>query len=568
MMISRKIVVCVFLCASAALGWSFYQKNSTGRPLNQMMPANALVYIEAKDFAALLHDWNSSPEKAQWVRSDNYNVFSNSRLFLRLSKASNEFAAAAGVPPSMDFLNQAAGTESAIAIYDIGQLEFLYIARTSSGSFLQSPLWQSRNKFESRSAGGMQFFTRSDADSGRVVAFAMAGDYLILGTRDDLVAGALELFSGSKGHNLGQEGWYTQALAAAPKNAGDLRMALHMEKIAVTPHFRTYWIQQNITQMQSYLAAVSDLYREGAVYREERVILPKRANEDDAAITQAALAVTALLPLAPKEYGFYQAAPADAKSSLAVLEQKILAPHFGAAPAEKVAPQIQLTSGEAGSGSDLETRIDVEQAPRVSVESAAGLQKQFEAAVPLAMLTLQGTRKNQDGVLLQVPTVLVITAANSWDAAAMQKAIQDRMAPGLTAARLGLQWRDVKDGYSELDGLYPVQMAARGKLLYFSNNVEMLTAVLQAKASTAVPSVSYAAGFNHTRERQNFYDLAKLADQNAANSSASGSQREPQFFSDNIGSFSRAFARLDSEEVITRTSKDKIQQTVTYRWSH
>ncbi|HLY98263.1 MAG TPA: hypothetical protein VKT33_04275 [Candidatus Angelobacter sp.] len=534
-----------------------------------MMPANALVYIEAKDFTALLHDWNSSPEKARWIRSDNYNVFSNSRLFLRLSKASDEFAAAAGVPPSMDFLNQAAGTESAIAIYDIGQLEFLYIARTSSGSFLQSPLWQSRNKFEPRSAGGMQFFTRSDADSGRVVAFAMAGDYLILGTRDDLVAEALELFSSSKGHNLNQEGWYTQALAAAPQNAGDLRMVLHMEKVAVTPHFRTYWIQHNITQMQSYMAAVSDLYREGTVYREERVILPKKANEDDAEIIQSAQAVTALLPLVPKEYGFYQAATADAQNSLGALEQKILAPSLGTAPAQQIAPQIQLTSGEAGSGSDLETRIDVEQAPRVSGESASsGLQKQFAAAVPQAMLTVQGTRKNQNDVLLHIPAVVVIAAANNWDAAAVQKAIQDRMAPGLTAARLGLQWRDTNDGYFELDGLYPVEMAARGKLLYFSNNAEMLTAVLRARAVAAVAPVSYAAGFNHTRERQNFYDLSRLADQSAGNTSTYGDQtREPQFFSGNIASFSHAFARLDSEEVITRTAKNKVQQTITYHWS-
>src|SRR6266481_2484176 len=565
------LALAVLICMTAVVGWSLYQRavSAAARPPAQLMPEGALLCIEAKDFAGLLHDWSSSPEKAQWVKSDNYAVFSNSRLFLRLSKASDEFAAAAGIPPDMNFMGQAAGQESALAVYDIGELQFLYVTRLPAGSsFLQSPLWQSRNKFQTRTAGGIQFFTRSNQESSRTVAFAVVGDYLVLGTRDDLVAGALELYSGSKGRTMAQEGWYTQALAAAPKDPGDLRMVLHMEKVAVTPHFRTYWIQQNITQMQGYLSAVSDLYREGQTYREERVMLPKKANEDDAAITQAALAVTALLPLAPKEYGFYQAAPADAKSSLAVLEQKVLAPHFGAAVAQKVAPQVQLTSGEAGSGSDLETRIDVEQAPRVSVESAAGLQKQFEAAVPLAMLTLQGTRKNQDGVLLQVPTVLVITAANNWDAAAVQKAIQDRMAPGLSAARLGLQWRDVKDGYSELDGLYPVQMAARGKLLYFSNNVEMLTAVLQAKASAAVPSVSYAAGFNHTRERKNFYDLAKLADQNAANSNASGSQREPQFFSDNIGSFSRAFASLDSEEVITRTSKDKIQQTVTYRWSH
>ena len=265
----------------------------------------------------------------------------------------------------MKFLVDAAGKESAVAVYEIGNLEFLYITRLSSGDFLQSALWQSRNKFQSRSAGGKAFFARKDEESGRVVAFAIADNYLILGTREDLVAGSLELMSGSKGRNLGQEGWYTQARAAAPATAGDLRMVMNMEKIAVTPHFRTYWIQQNITEMQSYGSAISDLYREGAVYREERVILPKK-QADEAALAQSAQAVTTLLSDVPKDYGFYQAGPTDAKTSLAALEQKILAPRFGAARTERLAPQVQLTGGQAGAGTDLETRIDVEPASRVT----------------------------------------------------------------------------------------------------------------------------------------------------------------------------------------------------------
>jgi len=571
----KLFTLAVLLCATAVVGWSLYQRaaSTAARPPAQLMPEGALLCIEAKDFAGLLHDWNSSPEKAQWVKSDNYAVFSNSRLFLRLSKASDEFAAAAGIPPDMNFLGQAAGQESALAVYDIGELQFLYVTRLPAGSsFLQSPLWQSRNKFQTRTAGGIQFFTRSNQESSRTVAFAVVGDYLVLGTRDDLVAGALELYSGSKGRTMAQEGWYTQALAAAPKDPGDLRMVLHMEKVAVTPHFRTYWIQQNITQMQGYLSAVSDLYREGVTYREERVMLAKKPSEDDAALTQAAQSVSALLPFVPKEYGFYQAHATNPKDSLAVLQQKILAPTFGAAAAEKLAPQVQLGSGETGSGSDLETRIDVEQSPRTANESsAAGLLKQLEAASPQALLVLQGARKNNDGVLLNIPTVMVLTASGNWDLAGVQKAIQDVIAPGMTASGLGLQWRETKDagGYFELDGLYPVQIAVRGKTLYVSNRTDMLSSVLQTKPAAApVQQVSYAAGFSHARERQNFYDLTTVADRSAVAARSSGSQqREPQFFSDNLGSFSRSFARVASEEIVTRQTKDRMQQTVTYHWS-
>src|SRR5258708_35777790 len=122
----RVSALAFLLCATAVVGWSLYQRAaSAAAPPKQVMPEGAVLCIEAKDFAGLLHDWSSSPEKAQWVKSDNYAVFSNSRLFLRLSKASDEFKAAAGISPDMNFLGQAAGQESALSLYDIGARQFL-----------------------------------------------------------------------------------------------------------------------------------------------------------------------------------------------------------------------------------------------------------------------------------------------------------------------------------------------------------------------------------------------------------------------------------------------------------
>jgi hypothetical protein len=510
-----------------------------------------------------LKDWNSSPERAEWLKSDDYRVFSNSRLFGRLGQASDEFAAAAGLPPDMKFLIDAAGKESALAVYDIGNLEFLYMTRLSSGDFLQSALWQSRNKFQPRTAGGKPFFTRKDEPSGRVVAFAIAGNYLILGTREDLVAGSLELMSGSSGRTLSGEGWYTHALAAAQPTPGDLRMVMNMEKIAVTPHFRTYWIQQNITTMQGYGSAISDLYREGATYREERVILP-RQQPDEAALAQSAQAVTDLLGSLPKDYGFYQAGPTNAKASLAVLEQKILAPRFGAAHAEPSAPQVQMTSGQTGAATDLETRIDAEPVSRATnVNASENLRLQLEKSGTQALLVVQASRKNADDVMISIPAVVAVEAANNWDVPSVQNAVQDMLAPGLTAAHLGLQWREVKEagGYYEMDGLSALQIAVREKILYFANDAALLSSVLQARNQPLSHPASYAAGFNHAREQQNFYKFTNLVDQHTEDK-----EGEPRFFSQNIASFSRAFNHLDSEEIVTRQTKDRIQQTVTYRW--
>src|SRR5262249_54210120 len=319
MKLHRQAIVLALLVVCAGGMISFFQpQTASTHPLDQITPEGALLYIEAKDFSALLKDWSASPAHAQWIKSDDYRVFSNSRLFLRLGQASDQFAAVAGIPPDLKFLSEAAGGESAIAVYDIGNLEFLYLTRLSSGSFVQSRLWQSRDKFQPRTAAGKPFFARKDEQSGRIVAFAVTDDYLVLGTREDLVAAALELMSGSKGRNRRREAWYTQSLAAASPAAGDLRMVMNMEKIAVTPHFRSYWIQHNITEMQSYSSAISDLYREAKAYREERVIIPRKQG-DEIAIARAAQAVSALLPSVPGDAGFYQAGVVDLQQALAML---------------------------------------------------------------------------------------------------------------------------------------------------------------------------------------------------------------------------------------------------------
>jgi hypothetical protein len=191
--------------------------------LSKYVPAGPVLYLETKDFSSLLSDWNSSPEKRVWVNSANYEVFSRSRLFLRLKGAGDQFASAAGLPPDMNFTSQIAGTHSALALYDIGNLQFLYITYLPSAKSMQTRLWQTRAKFEPRTAGGVGFYVRRDSESGKEVAFAVAGDYLLLATRADLLAGALQLLSGSQDRTVETEPWFVQSVSAA-KEPGDLRM--------------------------------------------------------------------------------------------------------------------------------------------------------------------------------------------------------------------------------------------------------------------------------------------------------------------------------------------------------
>ncbi len=573
-----KYLFIVLLVAAACIGvgWAGHQSAvSTGPTLSNYVPAGALLYLETKDFSSLLSAWNGSSEKQSWVKSDNYEVFSRSRLFLRLKQASDQFTVAAGLPPDMNFLTQVAGKQSAVALYDIGKLQFLYVTKLSSASSMQTALWQTRAKFETRNAGGVNFYFRRDPESEREVAFAISGDYLLLATREDLMAGALQLLGRSKDRTIEAEEWWAQSVSSAG-SWGDLRMVLNLEKIVPSPYFRSYWVQQNITDMKQYRAAVTDLFLSAKEYREERVLLKKTASSEQKSTDESAASVAELVRLLPSGVGVYDAkADPTPDFCFSVLETKLLEPHVGPAVTEQIAPQVQLTSGETGNGTDLETRIDQVPVRGVaSKDNSKAVKALFDKNPVHALLQTQTTERDKDGVFVRIHSAVVLLGDADWDEKTVQSTLVEFVRPGLTAGHLGVDWQ-TKSGYQELDGLWTFTTAVRGKYLMIADDPGPLTGLLaNLNQKSAVSPAVFIAGFNHARERQNFGWLAGLLDGHGALPNAQfglgnvpGQGQNPQFFSGNIRSFSATLAGVTSERIVVRESGEKVLQTVTYKWS-
>jgi len=263
--------------------------------LATLLPPGATMVLEAKDLSSLVRDWNASQAKTAWLQSANYETFVRSRLFLRLKDAYDEFATAAGVPPDMGLVSEVAGRESALGLYDIGKLEFLYVTRLPSAQAMENALWRGRGDYEPREVAGTPFYVRKDAESERVVAFAARDGYLLLATREDLLAGALTLIAGGSQEtdSAATDSWYVQSVKAAGA-AGDLRLVMDLETLVKEPHFRSYWIQENQSELKAYSSAVSDLVRTPSDLRETRVLV--RATEQRPAPAGAAGAAAAAGP--------------------------------------------------------------------------------------------------------------------------------------------------------------------------------------------------------------------------------------------------------------------------------
>ena len=571
-------IACLGALLLGVAGWAFFQAPPPpSRPLAEIVPAGPLLYLEAKDFSAIVRDWNASPEKQAWLASDNFAVFARSHLLLRLTDAQNEFATAAGVPPDMALVNDVAGGESALALYDIGKLEFLYVTRLPAARAAENALWRARADYQPRSAAGAQYFVKVDPASRRSVAFAVFGDYLLLATREDLIAGALALLAGKPGNAVGSERWFDQSVKAAGP-AGDLRLVMNLEALLRTPHFRSYWIQNNLSELRPYSAAVSDLHRSAGEYREERVFLRAQsaaAESEGAAPSRESeeAAVGALLPFVPDSCGIYRAwAAPKVDDAVALLERKVLLPHTGAPPASKEAPGAYLSGGVVGSEADLETRID--EPPLSDVRSGVAvepLRKLFQDARLQGLLQLQSTRET--GGFVATPSAMVLLSASDWNPQAVKDALVPAVETLWSTSRLGLRWVEKKQGavsYSELDGLAHLAVGARGRFLVIGESSDSVAALLaKAPAEPSTKGATYAAGFCHAAERENLARMVRWMDfpllpAEPAGQGAGG--REPAFFSQNMASFSSTLSRVESSSILVRDSGPTVSQTVVYKW--
>ena len=537
-------------------------------PLASIFPAGALVYLEAKDLSSLLADWNASVEKRAWLESANYQVFSRSRLFLKLTEAQAEFATAAGVPVDYALLGPVAGTNSALSIYDIGSLEFLYITRLTSARAMDTALWKARSSYQTRNAGGVTYYVKEDKASHRLAAFAHTSDMLLLATKEELIAGALELLARQSRPAIVSEKWFADGVQAAPPGPRDLRLVYNLERLTRTPHFRSYWVQRNTGALREFSAGLADLERAGGELRERRVLLRGTPAADLSAVEAAA---GELLALVPDDAGLYRvwARPAAAQAQRWI-EEKLFATSVPAGPQSNQAPVV-LRTPDAGGEQDLETRID--EPPLGDDRNArafAALRERLSAARLDAMLEVSSARLAPDRVFVRPQSAIVLLASDAWAAPAVRDALTASVSNLWTSAGLGAGWRAGPAGVEQLDGLVKLAIAVDGRRLVIGDSVELVNAILARRNRAAAAGAVYAAGWRHARELSNFERLTRLIDfpqiPSAPAEAEQPAAREPMFFSENMASLGRALERVQSATIAAHDSGLVVRESVVYRF--
>lgn len=496
--------------------WVIAQNTTTPNGLSSLFPGGALVYVEARDFSAILRDWNASQERKLWLASANHEVFSRTRLFMRLGEAQQQFAETAGFAPDMSLVNSVGGGQSAIAIYDIGELEFLYVTRMPSARILASTPFAQAGAYERRESAGATYYLRSGSNR-RVAAFGTVDGLLFLATRGDLVASALALHARQQGPaSLAQDRWFDTATRASA-NPGEVRIALNMPGLLKTPHFRSYWIQRNASELRPFSAGLVDLFREPQQIREERVFL--RETQSAAATEQP---VAQVIAWAPPDAGLYRAwANPTHGRIIDALQQK------SSNPPSRSAPEAVSPDGIAGSTSDLETRIDQPPLEIDAVDELAALRPILESTSVQAMLHVESSRPSADGVFVRNDSAVALLAASGWPQIELPERFIHR----------------------------------QNGILLIANTPAMLQSVVSRLGSApAATGATYTARYLHARELVPFTRMMTQID-----TASTDYSEGPRFFSQNVASLGAVLNRVESSSLTVHDDGARVTQQMIYR---
>ncbi len=520
------------------------------KAIAELIPPGALLAIEAKDFHALLSSWDQSQAKAKWLKSANYEQFTQSNLFQKMSGVFDEYNAASQLAPGLADMLQIAGSESALALYDPRELEFLYITRLDNTALSQSRLWGMRAKFEERQSAGKTFYLRTG--SKRTVAFAFSGDYFFLATRDDLIAQALALQSGAQGPNLAGERWYADA-AQASSGRGDLRMTLDLQSLVNNTYFRSYWIHRNVSDLKPFRSEICDLDRTGDGFTERRILL--RQTDVPSAPTAD---LSPLVSFAPSSIGLYRVfAAVQPETAAQWIEEKLLYPTPSATRDDRIAPPSDVQP-DAGTEADLETRIDALPVPSEQRARVMEILKPWLTSANItALAEYQSSERPQGSDFVSTPAAIALLSSRDWDADAARIAFRAALTARVSEGNVGT-----------LDGLARRSIAIRGRVLLLANDAALLQQILATNTpQTGAPGADSIATFHHAGERDNFMRI--MHDLDAAPAINNGMQFRnagaAPFFSANLGSLSEVLSSVSTVTVTQQSNPNSVVQLVEYR---
>lgn len=281
----KKLFLFMFMCALLVVN----SGNATDTPIEALakfFPPNAVVFVATPSLKNLLSTIQKHPLtekfKKSFPRQDGEGegdsgeeitsiktAFEQSRLYLKLENKLEEASKISGFEISLETLSEVAGEESALALYDIGELSMVFLSTVSRSQMMKTKFANPGKRFEERKKGDVIYFVASD-ETGAVFAFAITDRWFLFSNKLSLMEQTIELLVGNSKEDLSNSDWFKGILEPSLLSA-DLVVALNQSALNDDLYFKTYWLHKNAKQLRWIDRTILALKFEQNLIRETRV---------------------------------------------------------------------------------------------------------------------------------------------------------------------------------------------------------------------------------------------------------------------------------------------------------
>jgi hypothetical protein len=269
----------ILIVALASLLAYAKAKHDAGGPyqLADDCPRGALVYAQASDLPALLRLWEGSRLKERYLASANFRQFAEGHVALKLVARAGEFGDALGFTPDARALAETTEKSAAVAVYDIGRMELVFVAPASEEKVIAARFFQSAESFEKTELpDGTVYYSRDvEADRGRQkqkILFAYVRGRFVLATSEQLMLRTLANVNGrSRADRLsGDPAFKTLSREMVPHLAS---VWVDQSRLNGDYYFRHYWAMADAAALKGIRAGIFDFEMRDGSFLERREFL-------------------------------------------------------------------------------------------------------------------------------------------------------------------------------------------------------------------------------------------------------------------------------------------------------
>jgi hypothetical protein len=281
----------VLICLALIVYARATRSNKNPYSLAGDLPRGALVYAQFQNLPELITQWEQSQLKERYLSSTNYQQLQHRHLAMKLISRWEEFNSALGFPIDLAAIGSSTDGAAAVAIYDIGQLDLLFVAPVSDEKIALTQFFKSKDQFEEmETPDGTPYYSHTvEADRGRqkqVLAFATVNGRFLLGTNEKLFVRALANINGrARNDSIADDpSFKTLSRKVNPHFA---TIWVDQSKLNADYYFKHYWLMQNVAELKFIRAGIFDLEQQQSRWIERREFLTtgpaERANSGMAA---------------------------------------------------------------------------------------------------------------------------------------------------------------------------------------------------------------------------------------------------------------------------------------------